>query len=158
MKLNACLNWSTNDILCYPYKRILLSHTTLQFLQINSFNEIIRKIFNTLRKTIFWRLPAKHPGSPVTREFNHLQNMFKIHLLNLRACEIPRSVSKTVNNFFHYGLHWRLKKKATHTAGTMSVLCVAIFWVVNASSGEQSCSQFSIPTGSEVGGEEGVSH
>ena len=40
----------------------------------------------------------------------------------------------------------------------MSVLCVAISWVVNASSGEKSCLQFSIPTGSEAGGEGGVSH
>ena len=40
----------------------------------------------------------------------------------------------------------------------MSVLCVAIFWVVNASSGEKSCLHFSIPTGSAVGGEGGVSH
>ena len=37
----------------------------------------------------------------------------------------------------------------------MSVECVAIFWVVN---GEKSCLQFSIPTGSGVGGEGGVSH
>ena len=40
----------------------------------------------------------------------------------------------------------------------MSVLCVTIFWVVNASSGEKSCLQFSIPTGSGAGGEGGVSH
>ena len=40
----------------------------------------------------------------------------------------------------------------------MSVLCVAIFWVVNASSGEKSCLQISIPTGSGEGGEGGVSH
>ena len=40
----------------------------------------------------------------------------------------------------------------------MSVECVAIFWVVNASSGEKSCLQFSIPTGSGTGGEGGVSH
>ena len=40
----------------------------------------------------------------------------------------------------------------------MSVLSVAIFWVVNASSGEKSCLQFSIPTGSGAGGEGGVSH
>ena len=40
----------------------------------------------------------------------------------------------------------------------MSVLCVAIFWVVNASTGEKSCLQFSIPTGSGVDGEGGVSH
>ena len=40
----------------------------------------------------------------------------------------------------------------------MSVLCVAIFWVVNASSGQKSCLQFSIPTGSGIGGEGGVSH
>ena len=66
----------------------------------------------------------------------------------LRACEIPRSISKTVNNFFHYDLHLRPKKKATHTAEMMSVLCVAIFWVINASSYEKSCLQFSIPTGS----------
>ena len=40
----------------------------------------------------------------------------------------------------------------------ISVLCVAIFWVVNASSGEKSCLQFSIPTGSGIGGKGGVSH
>ena len=40
----------------------------------------------------------------------------------------------------------------------MSVEFVAIFWVVNASSGEKSCLQFSIPTGSGAGGEGGVSH
>ena len=40
----------------------------------------------------------------------------------------------------------------------MSVECVAIFWVVNASSGEKSCLQFSIPTGSGTGWEGGVSH
>ena len=40
----------------------------------------------------------------------------------------------------------------------MSVERVAVFWVVNASSGEKSCLQFLIPTGSEAGGEGGVSH
>ena len=40
----------------------------------------------------------------------------------------------------------------------MSVLCVAIFWVVNASSDEKSYLQFFIPTGSGAGGEGGVSH
>ena len=40
----------------------------------------------------------------------------------------------------------------------MSVDCVAIFWIVNASSGERSCLQFSIPTGSGAGGEGDVSH
>ena len=40
----------------------------------------------------------------------------------------------------------------------MSVSCVAIFWVVNASSGEKSCLQFLIPTGSGAGGERDVSH
>ena len=76
----------------------------------------------------------------------------------LRACEIPRSVSKTVNNFFHYGLYLRPKKKATRAAEMMSVERVAIFWVVNASSGEKSCLQFSKPTGSGADGEGGVSH
>ena len=38
----------------------------------------------------------------------------------------------------------------------LSVERVAIFWVVNASSGEKSCSQFSIPTGSGAGEEGGV--
>ena len=40
----------------------------------------------------------------------------------------------------------------------MSVERVAIFWVVNASSGEKSCLHFSIPTGSRAGGEGGVTH
>ena len=39
----------------------------------------------------------------------------------------------------------------------MSPECVAIFWVVNASSGEKSGLQFSIPSGSGAGGEGGVS-
>ena len=39
-----------------------------------------------------------------------------------------------------------------------SVQCVPIFWVVNASSGEKSCLQFSMPTGSGLGGEGGVAH
>ena len=76
-------------------------------------------------------------------------------VFDLRACEIPRSVSKTVNNFFHYACI-NDPKKATPTAELMSVLCVAIFWVVNASSGEKSCLHFSIPTESGVEGE--VSH
>ena len=49
-------------------------------------------------------------------------------------------------------------KKPTRPAEMMSVERVAIFWVVNASSGEKSCLQFSIPTGSGAGGEGGVSH
>ena len=40
----------------------------------------------------------------------------------------------------------------------MSVERVAIFWVVNAGSGEKSCLQFLIPTGSGAGGEGGISH
>ena len=40
----------------------------------------------------------------------------------------------------------------------MSVERVAIFWVVNATRNEKSCLQFSIPTGSGVGGEGGGSH
>ena len=40
----------------------------------------------------------------------------------------------------------------------MSVPCVAIFWVVNASSDEKSCLQFSMTTESGAGGEGGVSH
>ena len=40
----------------------------------------------------------------------------------------------------------------------VSVLCVAILWVVNASSGEKSCLQFAIPTGSGAGGEGDVLH
>ena len=38
----------------------------------------------------------------------------------------------------------------------MSVECVAIFGVVNASNGEKSCLQFSIPTESGAGGNGGV--
>ena len=48
------------------------------------------------------------------------------------------------------------QKEEKHTAEIMSVLCVAIFWVVNASSGEKSCLQFSIPIWSGEGGEGGI--
>ena len=91
---------------------------------------------------------------PAARE-RHAKNVWHIAL---RACEIPRSVSKTINNFFHYGLHLRPKKKETRTAEMMLVECVAIFRVVNASSGEKSCLHFSIPTGFGAGGEGGASH
>ena len=50
------------------------------------------------------------------------------------------------------------QKKATRAAEMMSVERVAIFWVVNANSGEKSCLQFLILTGSGAGGEGGVSH
>ena len=65
---------------------------------------------------------------------------------------------KNCKQLFSLRLALTTQKKATHTAEMMSVLCVAIFWVVNASSSEQSCLQFSIPTGSGAGGEGGVSH
>ena len=68
----------------------------------------------------------------------------------LRACEIPQSVSKTVSNFFQDGLYLD-RKKAARTAETMSVLYVAIFWFVNATSCKKSCLQFSIPTWSGLG-------
>ena len=44
---------------------------------------------------------------PAARE-RHAKNVWHIAI---RACEIPRSVSKTVYNFFHYGLHLQPKKK-----------------------------------------------
>ena len=65
---------------------------------------------------------------------------------------------KNCKQLFSLRLSFTTQKKGTHTAETMSVLSVAIFWVVNASSGEKSCLQFSIPTGSGTGGEGGVSH
>ena len=49
------------------------------------------------------------------------------------------------------------RKKAPPTAEMMSVRCVAIFWVVNASSCEKSILHFSIPTWFGLGGG-GVSH
>ena len=42
---------------------------------------------------------------------------------HLRACEIPRSVSKTVNNFFHYGLHLRPKKSNTCSGDDVRIMC-----------------------------------
>ena len=65
---------------------------------------------------------------------------------------------KNWKQLFSLRLAFTTQKKATHTAEMMSVLCFAIFWVVNASSGEKSCLQFSIPTGSGLGAEGGVSH
>ena len=43
------------------------------------------------------------------------------------------------NLTLHLTLYKSYKKKATHTAEMMSVLCVAIFWVVKASRNEKSC-------------------
>ena len=65
---------------------------------------------------------------------------------------------KNSKQLFSLRLAFTTQKQTTHTAEMMSVLCVAIFWVVNASSGEKSCLQFSIPTGSRAGGEGAVSH
>ena len=64
----------------------------------------------------------------------------------------------SINNIAEKFLTNYQKKKATRAAEMMSVERVAIFWVVNASSGEKSCLQFSIPTGSRAGREGGVSH
>ena len=65
---------------------------------------------------------------------------------------------KNCEQLFSLWLAFTTQKKATHTAKMMSVSCIAIFWVVNASSGEKSCLQFSIATGSGAGGEGVVSH
>ena len=43
--------------------------------------------------------------------------------IGLRACEIPRSVSKTVNNFFHYGLHLRPKISNTCSGDDVRRTC-----------------------------------
>ena len=56
-------------------------------------------------------------------------------------------------------LAFTTKKIATPTAEMMSILSVAIFLVVNASSSEKNCLQFSIPTWrSGLGGEGAVLH
>ena len=68
--------------------------------------------------------------------------------VGIKNCEQP----------FSLRLAFATEKKTTPTAVMMSVLCVAIFWVVKASSCKKSCLQFSIPTGFGVGGEGGVSH
>ena len=65
---------------------------------------------------------------------------------------------KNCKQFFSLRVAFTTQKKATHPAEMMFVECVAIFWVVNASSSEKGCLQFSIPTGSGAGGEGGVSH
>ena len=65
---------------------------------------------------------------------------------------------KNCKELFSLRLAFTTQKKATHTAEMMPEQCVAIFWIVNASSGEKSCLQFSIPTEPGVGGEGGVSH
>ena len=63
---------------------------------------------------------------------------------------------KNCKQLFSLRVAFTTHKKAIHPAEMMSVECVAIFWVVNASSGEKSCLQFSTPTGSGARGEGGV--
>ena len=65
---------------------------------------------------------------------------------------------KNCKQLFSLRVAFTTQEKATRAAEMMSVERVAIFWVVNVSSGENSCLQFSIPTGSGAGGEGGVSH
>ena len=65
---------------------------------------------------------------------------------------------KNCKQLFSLRLAFTTEKKVTLTAVIMSVLCVAIFWVIKASSCEKSCSQFSIPTGFGAAGEGDVSH
>ena len=65
-----------------------------------------------------------------------------------------------INNckqLFHYGLHLRPKKSNTYSGDDVRTMCW-YFWVVNTNSGEKSGLQFSIPIGSGVGEEGGVSH
>ena len=65
---------------------------------------------------------------------------------------------KNCKQLFSLRVALTTQKKATRATEMMSVEGVVIFWVVNASSGEKSCLQFSIPTGSGAGGKGGVSH
>ena len=51
-------------------------------------------------------------------------NLGRVHpFFPIRACEIPRSVSKTVNNFLHYGLHLRPKKSNTYNGDDVRTMC-----------------------------------
>ena len=76
----------------------------------------------------------------------HLKNIFlkfwsEIWILHM-LCAL-KSVWNTAvgieycKQLFSLRLAFATQKKATHTAEMMPVLCVAIFWVVNASSGEK---------------------
>ena len=56
-----------------------------------------------------------------------------------------RSVSKTVNNFFHHCLHLQPKKSTTFYGHHLRCRC-CFFWVVSASRSKKSCLQFLIPT------------
>ena len=67
-----------------------------------------RVVFNLRRCEILWSAREIASMALSAEQARHTENVLHIAL---RACEIPRSVSKTVNNFFHYGLHLRPKKK-----------------------------------------------
>ena len=65
---------------------------------------------------------------------------------------------KNCKQLFSLRVAFTTQKKATRAAEMMSIERIAIFWIVNASSGEKSCLQFLILTWSGAGGEGGVSH
>ena len=73
--------------------------------------------------------------------------------LTLRECETPPSPPtpdpvgiENCKQLFSPLLAFTTKKIATHSTGITSAICVAFFWVVNASRNEKICFQFLIPT------------
>ena len=86
-----------------------------------------------------------------SREVTHIWLRERKYQWRLRQSERDTLRTRVCNFLLEY-----VKRVCGHIAEMMSVLCVAIFWSVNASSGEKKCLQFSIPTGAD--GEGGVSH
>ena len=71
----------------------------------------------------------------------------------LRRCETPPSPPasdpvgiENCKQLFSLLLAFTIQKIATHNTDIISAVCVAFFWVVNASRNEKSCLQFLIPT------------
>ena len=113
----------------------------------------IRKSLNFISIIVFIQNEPPYSGSMTSRRDRRRWIFISIKSMWNTAVGI-----KNCEQLFSLRVAFTTQKKATRAAEMMSVECVAIFWVVNASSGEKSCLQFSIPTGSGAGGDGGVSH
>ena len=72
---------------------------------------------------------------------------------SLRRCETPLSPPspdpvgiENCKQLFSQLLAFTTQKIATHDTDIISAVCVAVYWVVNASRNEKSCLQLLIPT------------
>ena len=105
---------------------------------------------------MYWNINCEFPYSYFPPEISNALFWSYLHssqLILLRRCQTPPSPPapdpvgiENCKQLFSPLLAFTTQKIATAYTDIISAVCVAFFWVVNASRNEKSCLQFFIPT------------